>query len=58
MKLKIVILILTLGVQSISLSQELEIKPYEFISKSKDTVQAELGTFKVLEDRKNVKKRK
>ncbi|MFP2996038.1 alpha/beta fold hydrolase [Spongiivirga sp. MCCC 1A20706] len=26
-------------------------KPYEFVSKAKDTVQAELGTFKVLEDR-------
>jgi pimeloyl-ACP methyl ester carboxylesterase len=56
MKLKIVILILTLGIQSISLSQEIEIKPYEFISKSKDTVQAELGIFKVLEDRTNGKK--
>lgn len=56
MKLKLILLILTFGIQSISLSQELEIKPYEFISKSKDTVQAELGTFKVLEDRRNGKK--
>ncbi len=33
--------------------QDLKIKPYTFISKAKDTVQAELATFYVLEDRTN-----
>ncbi|MEM6721707.1 MAG: alpha/beta fold hydrolase [Bacteroidota bacterium] len=36
-------------------AQQLTIKPYEFISRAKDTVQAELGTFKVIEDRTNGK---
>ncbi len=56
MKLKIIVLLLALGAETILLGQNLRTKPYEFISKSKDTVQAELGTFKVLEDRTNGKK--
>jgi pimeloyl-ACP methyl ester carboxylesterase len=36
-----------------STSQNLQLEPYLFISKAKDTVQAELGTFNVLEDRTN-----
>jgi hypothetical protein len=51
MKLKIIISVLLLGTQTIFLGQNLEIKPYEFISKTQDTVQAELGTFNVIEDR-------
>ncbi|MEM9921922.1 MAG: alpha/beta fold hydrolase [Bacteroidota bacterium] len=35
----------------IAFSQDLQLQPYEFVSKAKDTIQAELGTFKVLEDR-------
>ncbi|MEL6673085.1 MAG: alpha/beta fold hydrolase [Bacteroidota bacterium] len=35
--------------------QQLSLSPYEFVSRAKDTVQAELGTFKVLEDRTNGK---
>lgn len=51
MKLKISASLLILGVQTIFWGQNLEIKPYEFISKTQDTVQAELGTFNVIEDR-------
>ncbi|MEM6684817.1 MAG: alpha/beta hydrolase [Bacteroidota bacterium] len=36
-------------------AQKLTISPYEFISRAKDTVQAELGTFNVIEDRTNGK---
>jgi pimeloyl-ACP methyl ester carboxylesterase len=36
-------------------AQNLTIEPYEFISRAKDTVQAELGTFSVVEDRLNGK---
>lgn len=53
MKLKISVSLLILGTQTIFWGQNLEIKPYEFISKAQDTVQAELGTFKVIEDRAN-----
>lgn len=53
MNSKILALLVIVGFPSIVFSQSLEIKPYQFISKSKDTVQAELGTFKVLEDRTN-----
>lgn len=53
MKLKIIVSFLILGTQTVLLSQNLETKPYEFISRAKDNVQAELGTFKVLEDRIN-----
>ncbi|SHJ50239.1 alpha/beta hydrolase fold [Aquimarina spongiae] len=35
--------------------QRLKIEPYTFVSKAKDTLQAELGTFKVLENRENGK---
>ncbi|MDW3645797.1 MAG: alpha/beta fold hydrolase [Bacteroidia bacterium] len=34
-------------------AQDLKIRDYEFVSRSKDTVQAELGTFMVPEDRSN-----
>ncbi|RFN59387.1 alpha/beta fold hydrolase [Marixanthomonas ophiurae] len=37
--------------QNLIFSQQLEIKPYEFITTSNDTVQAERGTFKVKENR-------
>jgi len=42
-------------VPAILCAQNLTITPYEFISRAKDTVQAELGTFKVIEDRTNGK---
>lgn len=53
MKSKILILSITYGIQSVLLGQNLEIEPYEFITKAKDTVNAELGTFNVREDRIN-----
>ncbi|MEM8892591.1 MAG: alpha/beta hydrolase, partial [Bacteroidota bacterium] len=34
-------------------AQDLKIRDYEFVSRNKDTVQAELGTFMVPEDRSN-----
>lgn len=37
--------------QNYSYGQQLEVKPYEFITASNDTVQAERGTFKVKENR-------
>jgi hypothetical protein len=53
MKSKILILIITYGIQSGLLGQNLEIEPYEFITKAKDTINAELVTFNVREDRIN-----
>jgi pimeloyl-ACP methyl ester carboxylesterase len=53
MKVKISVSLLILGTQTIFFGQNLEIKTYEFISKAQDTVQAELGTFNVIEDREN-----
>lgn len=40
------------------MGQNLQIKPYEFITSNKDTVQAERGKFEVLEDRENPDSRK
>ena len=53
MKIKILILIITFGFETALLGQNLEIKHYQLISKAKDTLNAELGTFKVIEDREN-----
>ena len=53
MKLKSVIFFILILSQSILFGQDLKIEPYAFISKAKDTVQAELATFYVLEDRTN-----
>ena len=53
MKLKTVIFFVLILSQTILFGQDFKIEPYEFISKAKDTVQAELGTFNVLEDRTN-----
>tara|TARA_R110002110_G_scaffold186691_2_gene393823 strand:+ start:805 stop:1050 length:246 start_codon:yes stop_codon:yes gene_type:complete len=50
MKLKIIVSLLILGIQTIFSGQNLEIKPCQFISKAKDTLQAELGTFIGIED--------
>ncbi|MEO0582561.1 MAG: alpha/beta fold hydrolase [Bacteroidota bacterium] len=41
--------------QSILMGQDLTLTPYEFVSRANDTVQAELGTFSVQEDRANEK---
>ncbi|WP_339708252.1 alpha/beta fold hydrolase [uncultured Kriegella sp.] len=38
---------------SVLLGQRLKLESYQFVSKAHDTVQAELGSFKVLEDRTN-----
>lgn len=51
MKLRTILLLPILFLQTIAFAQGLKIEPYMFISSAKDTVQAELGTFKVLEDR-------
>lgn len=53
MKLKTVLFSIFILSQSFVFGQQIKIEPYEFISRAKDTVQAELGTFKVLEDRMN-----
>ena len=55
MKSKFILILLLIGIQPLLFGQNLQIEPYQFISKSKDTVQAELGTFKVLEHRTNGK---
>ncbi len=55
MQLKIISTFLLLACCTEVIGQSLSLKPYEFVSRSKDTVQAELGTFQVLEDRKNEK---
>lgn len=39
--------------QTILFGQNLKMEHYEFVSKAKDTIQAELGTFYVMEDRTN-----
>jgi len=49
--LKLSIALILLFNQNHIFSQQLEIKPYEFITASNDTVQAEKGTFKVKENR-------
>jgi pimeloyl-ACP methyl ester carboxylesterase len=46
-------LILFVLIPTILTGQTIKIEPYEFVSKANDTVQAELGTFCVLEDRTN-----
>jgi len=53
MKLTTGIFLIILLTESILFGQNLKIQPFEFVSNAKDTVQAELGTFKVLEDRSN-----
>ena len=50
---KSLLLLLIIGFQLNLFSQRIQIKSYEFISNSRDTVIAELGTFKVLENRTN-----
>lgn len=42
-------------IQNLIFGQQLEVKPYEFITASNDTVQAERGTFKVKENREKTK---
>lgn len=49
--LKLSIVLILLFNQNLILGQQLEIKPYEFITASNDTVQAERGTFTVKENR-------
>ncbi|MDO6761892.1 alpha/beta fold hydrolase [Tamlana sp. 2_MG-2023] len=49
--LKLSIALILLFNQNLILSQQLEIEPYEFITASNDTVQAERGTFMVKENR-------
>ncbi|WP_445383031.1 alpha/beta fold hydrolase [Robiginitalea sp. IMCC43444] len=56
MKIKIGTLLLLLFAQSILLAQKLDLEPYVFVSRAQDTVLAELGNFKVLEDRANPSK--
>ncbi|NNM19000.1 MAG: alpha/beta fold hydrolase [Croceitalea sp.] len=53
MNLKTVFFSIFILSQAIVFGQQLQIEPYLFISRAKDTVQAELGTFNVLEDRRN-----
>ncbi len=53
MKLKAIVHFFLLLPVMLLTGQSLKVEPYEFISRSKDTVQAELGSFKVLEDRNN-----
>ncbi len=53
MKIKTLAFAIAICLQTLVYSQNLTIKPYEFISRAGDTIQAELGKFKVLEDRSN-----
>ncbi|MGB3607597.1 MAG: alpha/beta fold hydrolase [Psychroserpens sp.] len=47
------IIIIMLLIQAQCLSQHLKLEPYQFVSQAGDTVQAEKGAFKVLEDRRH-----
>jgi pimeloyl-ACP methyl ester carboxylesterase len=51
MKSKVLLILLITGIQPSLFGQNLQIEPYQFKSKSNVTVQAELGTFNVIEDR-------
>lgn len=53
MKYKKATLFIICLVQLSLFGQNLKIKPYQFISKARDTIEAELGVFKVLEKRIN-----
>ena len=53
MKFKTVIILILILLNTFLFGQNLKMEAYEFISKAKDTVQAELGTFYVLKDRTN-----
>ncbi|MEM8897781.1 MAG: alpha/beta fold hydrolase [Bacteroidota bacterium] len=55
MKPSLILILLSIYIYTTTMGQELSILPYEFVSKAKDTVQAELGTFYVLEDRRGKK---
>ncbi|MGB5171538.1 MAG: alpha/beta fold hydrolase [Eudoraea sp.] len=53
MNFKIGTFLILLLIQSMLFGQDLKVEPYIFVSKAGDTVQAELGRFKVLEGRTN-----
>jgi pimeloyl-ACP methyl ester carboxylesterase len=53
MRIRISLLSAFILIHFFAFGQQLKIEHHIFVSRAKDTVQAELGTFKVLEDREN-----